>query len=151
MEVDGFTRAALAAIAIAGSAPAFASTPLVTGTAAEAPLPDFIALSAVSAFASNSSPAPHLTEINYERLYRRLIQAGMFSQVLGYTLSVDAEGRVTGCSFTRDFRMEVTKRDLCRAFARSFSFQPARDAAGNPVTGQYHGRIEVASFFQPNL
>jgi protein TonB len=119
--------------------------------AAEAPLPAAIEFSAATIVARDTAAAPQLTEINYERLYRRLVQAGMFSQVLGYTLTVDAEGKVTGCSFTRDFRMVVTERDLCRAFTRSFSFVPARDTAGKAVAGQYQGKVEVASFFQPNL
>lgn len=124
-----------------------ASAPL----AAEAPLPAAVEFSAVTALVSDASPAPRLTEINYERLYRRLIQAGMFSQVLGYTLTVDTDGKVTGCSFSRDFRLLVTERDLCRAFSRAFAFEPARDSAGNPVAGAYEGKVEVASFFQPNL
>jgi protein TonB len=127
--------------AVAGAAP----------LAAEAPLPVAIEPNPVPVVARQTAAAPQLTEINYERLYRRLVQAGMFSQVLGYTLTVDAEGKVTGCSFSRDFRMVVTERDLCRAFARSFSFAPARDAVGKAVAGQYQGKVEIASFFQPNL
>lgn len=119
--------------------------------AAEAQPPVAAAYSLSTAMADNPGASPLLTELKYERLYRRLIQAGMLSQVLDYTLAVDPEGKVTGCSFSRQFRMEFTQRELCRAFARSHSFDPARDSQGSPVSGNYSGKIEVASFFQPNL
>ena len=60
--------------------------------AAEAPLPLAVEFRAVSTMDRASPATPQLTSINYERLYRRLVQAGMISQVLGYTLTVDAEG-----------------------------------------------------------
>jgi len=119
--------------------------------AAEAQPPVAAAYSLSTAMADNPGASPLLTELKYERLYRRLIQAGMLSQVLDYTLAVDPEGKVTGCSFSRQFRMEFTQRELCRAFARSHSFEPARDAQGNPVASTFVSTIEVASFFQPSL
>lgn len=99
---------------------------------------------------ATASPAPQVTKINYERLYRRLVQAGMVSQVLGYKLTVNAEGKPVGCSFSREFRLAVTEREVCRSFLRSISFEPARDEQGNPVIGTYEGEVEIASFFQPN-
>jgi hypothetical protein len=92
-----------------------------------------------------------VTSIDYDRLYRRLVQEGMISQVLGYTLTVDAEGKPVGCSFSRGFRMLVTERGVCRSFLRSVTFERARDAQGNPVAGRYSDEIEVVSFFRPNL
>ncbi|WP_086608312.1 hypothetical protein [Erythrobacter donghaensis] len=100
--------------------------------------------------AAQASQTPQLVSINYERLYRRMVQAGMVSQVLEYSLSVDAEGKATGCRFGRDFRMLSTEREVCRSFLRSVSFEPARDDAGNPVAGTYRGKVEIASFFQPD-
>ena len=55
--------------------------------AAEAPLPLAVEFRAVSTMDRASPATPQLTSINYERLYRRLVQAGMISQVLGYTLT----------------------------------------------------------------
>lgn len=118
---------------------------------AESPIPASVEFSAAAMAAGEPAGAPHVVAIDYDRLYRRLMQAGMFSQVLGYALTVDAEGKVIGCSFSRDFRREVTRRDLCRAFTRSFAFEPARGAEGEPVAGIYRGKVEIASFFQPNL
>lgn len=99
---------------------------------------------------AQSSQAPQLVAINYERLYRRMVQAGMVSQVLEFSLTVDAEGKATGCSFERDFRMLATEREVCRSFLRSVSFEPARDHAGRAVAGTYRGKVEIASFFQPD-
>ena len=119
--------------------------------AAEAPLPLAVDFKAVSTLDRASPSTPQLTSINYERLYRRLVQAGMISQVLGYTLTVDAEGKPVGCSFSRGFRMLVTERSVCRLFLRLVTFERARDVQGNPVAGRYSDEIEVVSFFQPDL
>jgi hypothetical protein len=127
-----------------------ASLAVASPLAAETTAPLAAEFSAASVAVANVAEAPQLSSINYERLYRRLVQAGMLSQVLHYTLSVDAEGKPVECSFSRDFRMLVTEREVCRSFLRSVTFEPARDAQGNPVAGRYQGEIEIASFFQPN-
>lgn len=119
---------------------------------AQSPVPVAAEFSAAS-FATDTqvaSAAPQLTSINYERLYRRLVQAGMLSQVLGYSVTVDADGRPVDCSFSRRFRMLATEREVCRSLLRSVSFEPARDAQGNRIAGTYKGELEIASFFQPD-
>ncbi len=83
-------------------------------------------------------------------LYRQLMQLGMVSQVLGYSLRVDADGKATDCSFSRRFARRYTREQLCKAFVTYTELRPARDAAGNAVVGTYEGEIEVASFFQPS-
>lgn len=134
------TRAALGAAV-------FAALGLTTPVSA-VPVP--AGAEASAAAAASRATAPQLESINYVRLYRRLVQAGMLSQVLGYKLTIDAEGRPVDCRFSRDFRMVATERDVCRAFLRSTTFEPARDAQGNPVAGTYEDEIEIASFFQPS-
>ena len=94
--------------------------------------------------------APVQTEIDYKLLYRRMMQLGMLSQVLGYSLSVDAEGKVTDCRFSRHFKSRYTREQLCEAFREATEFRSARDAQGNAVAGTYEGEVEVASFFQPS-
>jgi hypothetical protein len=94
--------------------------------------------------------APVLTEIDYKLLYRRMMQLGMLSQVLGYTLSVDDKGEATDCRFSRRFKSRYTREQLCEAFRDATGFQPARDAQGIAVAGTYEGEVEVASFFQPS-
>jgi hypothetical protein len=93
---------------------------------------------------------PELVSIDYKMLYRQLMQLGMVSQVLGYSLNVDADGKATGCSFSRRFSRRYTREQLCKAFMTYTEFRPARDAAGNAVAGTYESEIEIASFFQPS-
>ena len=109
----------------------------------------------LSAVNSSSSPLVSATPVALVcRIVNRTRQADLsITKTDGsgsYTLTVDAEGKPVGCSFSRDFRMLVTERDVCRSFLRSVTFEPARDAQGNPVIGTYEGEIEIASFFQPS-
>jgi hypothetical protein len=109
-------------------------------------------MQAASPPASASDPAgsPQLKSIDRGILYRRMMQLGMLSQVLGYKLSVDAEGKAAQCSFSRYFKSPYTRKRLCEAFIETTAFEPARDATGQAVTGTYEGEIEIASFFQPS-
>jgi hypothetical protein len=93
---------------------------------------------------------PELVAIDYKVLYREMMRLGMVSQVLGYTLTIDTDGRTTDCSFSRRYKNRYTRDQLCKAFRRATTFRPARDAQGNPVIGTYDGEIEIASFFQPS-
>jgi len=127
------------------------AAPVAAETAAPFHAENISASPEASLAVSDPAQAPQITSIDYVRLYRRLVQAGLLSQVLGYTLTVSAEGKPVECSFSRDFRMLVTEREVCRSFMRSIAFEPARDAQGNPVVARYQGEIEIASFFQPNL
>lgn len=105
---------------------------------------------ATTSSASDPAGPPQLKSIDREVLYRRMIQLGMVTQVLGYKLSVDAEGKASECSFSREFKSAYTTRRLCAAFIRTTVFEPARDETGKPIGGTYEGTIEIASFFQPN-
>lgn len=100
--------------------------------------------------AADAVPGPQLKAIDRGILYRRLMQLGMLSQVLGYKLNVDAEGQTTGCSFSRSFKSRYTAKRLCDAFIETTSFEPARDDRGEAVEGTYEGEIEIASYFQPS-
>ena len=105
---------------------------------------------ATSPSASDPAGTPQLKSIDREILYRRMMQLGMLTQVLGYKLSVDAEGKTAQCSFSREFKSAYTARRLCAAFIETTAFEPARDETGKPVAGTYEGAIEIASFFQPS-
>lgn len=100
--------------------------------------------------AAKAEQAPELTAIDYTVLYRRMMQLGMLSQQLGYTLTVDGDGKAVACSFSRRFKSPYTSKELCKAFIRTTQFKPARDGQGNAVIGLYEGEVEIASFFQPN-
>jgi hypothetical protein len=103
-----------------------------------------------SASASDPAGTPQLKSIDRGNLYRRMMQLGMLSQVLGYKLSVDTEGKAAQCSFSREFKSPFTKKRLCEAFIETTAFEPARDESGKAVAGTYEGEIEIASFFQPS-
>lgn len=49
------------------------------------------------------------------------------------TLSVSATGRVTDCRVTASTGNAALDRETCRLAIRNGRFEPARDAAGNPV------------------
>ena len=100
--------------------------------------------------ASDPAATPQLKSIDRPILYRRMMQLGMLTQVLGYKLSVDTEGKPVECSFSRSFKSAYTAKRLCAAFIETVAFEPARDETGKSVTGTYEGEIEIASFFQPS-
>ncbi len=97
-----------------------------------------------------AAQAPELVEIDYKTLYRRMMQLGMVTQVLGYTLAVDEAGKPTDCELSRKFRSPYTAKALCKELMATTTFEPARDAQGNAVAGSYQGEVEIASFFQPS-
>lgn len=100
--------------------------------------------------ASDPAATPQLKSIDRPILYRRMMQLGMLTQVLGYKLSVDTEGKPVECSCSRSFKSAYTAKRLCAAFIETVAFEPARDETGKSVTGTYEGAIEIASFFQPS-
>lgn len=75
---------------------------------------------------------------------------GMLTQVLEFTLAIGPDGAPTGCSLSRRFRSPSVERQLCDVLMRRSRFQPALDAAGNPTTGTYRGRIDFRSFVAPD-
>lgn len=53
-------------------------------------------------------------------------------------LDVDAQGRVTGCRVTSSSGFPDTDAKVCELAYRQVRFEPARDAAGNPVPSRFH-------------
>lgn len=60
---------------------------------------------------------------------------------LGYKLTVDAEGKPTGCEITEQFRRAYVNKKLCSVLMKSHTFEPARDAADAPVAGSYSNSL----------
>lgn len=60
---------------------------------------------------------------------------------LGYELSVDEQGNVTDCELTQSFRMRRVSDTLCDVLSKHHTFEPARNANGEPVEGTYTARI----------
>jgi hypothetical protein len=63
---------------------------------------------------------------------------------LAYRLTVDAEGNVTGCELTESFRLKHVTDSLCDVLSEHHHFEPAQNAAGEPVEGSYSSRIAYA-------
>lgn len=103
----------------------------------------------ISAAMTGAQPA-QLLEIDFIRVTKRAFNLGLLSQDLGYTLTVAADGTVTDCELSRRFRNPITARELCRSITRAVTLTPARDAAGNPVSGTYQGMIRIQSPFTAN-
>ncbi len=53
-------------------------------------------------------------------------------------LDVDARGRVTGCRVTSSSGFPDTDDKVCELAYTQIRFEPARDAAGNPVPARFH-------------
>lgn len=71
----------------------------------------------------------------------------ILSQRLGYTLTVDAAGTVTECALDYEFRLRATQIAMCRPFVKHMTFEPALDAAGNPVVGKYEFDVDFSMMF----
>lgn len=91
-----------------------------------------------------------LVSFNYPRFFNRAHQLGLTTQNLGFTLAVDAQGKVTGCELARDFRNRFTEREVCRKLASNIRLNPARDAAGTAVSGTFQGEVMILSYFTPD-
>lgn len=123
--------------------PLLGIVPLLSGGAAPASAQEAVP-------PAQTDQPPELVAIDYKTLYRRMMQLGMVSQVLGYSLTVNVDGQATDCRFSRRFKSQFTRKQLCKAFRDATEFRPARDANGTAVIGTYEGEVEIASFFQPS-
>ena len=63
---------------------------------------------------------------------------------IAYNLTVDAEGDVTDCELTESFRLKSVSERLCDILSEHHEFEPAHNAAGEPVEGSYAARIAYA-------
>jgi periplasmic protein TonB len=61
--------------------------------------------------------------------------------VVGFTLDVGPEGRVTACAVTRSSGSSALDGTTCRLMTSRARFTPAVDAAGEPVADHLAGRI----------
>lgn len=58
-----------------------------------------------------------------------------------FALSIDASGRVTGCTITRSTGHAALDSATCALVAKRARFDAARDGSGKPVAGSYTGVI----------
>lgn len=97
-----------------------------------------------AAMGKSSGPKPPRL-IAFEGIHQLGAAAGrqsLLSEVLGYTLRVDAEGKAVDCTLSRSFRRKAVTLSLCRPLMKHSRFEPARDAQGNPVEGEFSGEVD---------
>ncbi|MFY8049222.1 MAG: energy transducer TonB [Erythrobacter sp.] len=58
-----------------------------------------------------------------------------------FTLTIDAAGKVAGCSITRSTGHGVLDAATCELVSKRARFDAARDGSGKPVAGSYSGAI----------
>lgn len=58
-----------------------------------------------------------------------------------FTLSIDAAGKVTGCTITRSTGHGVLDAATCELVSKRARFDAARDSTGKPVAGSFNGAI----------
>ncbi|AWW74103.1 hypothetical protein CD351_06640 [Erythrobacter sp. KY5] len=89
------------------------------------------------AAAPRGSPGRWITDRDYLTPW---INRG-YSGVAGFTLSIDASGKVTDCSITRSTGHTALDEATCRLIESRARFNPARDSNGAPVAGRYSNQV----------
>ena len=82
-------------------------------------------------------PGEWVTEADYPTNAIRLDHAG----TVGFTLTVSAAGRVSGCEITRSSGFADLDTATCALLQRRARFEPARDAEGKATTGVYANAV----------
>lgn len=82
-------------------------------------------------------PGGWITERDYQPRWIREDLSG----VAGFTLRIDARGRVTDCTITRSTGHAVLDGATCRLLTRRARFDPARNSAGEKVAGAYSSSV----------
>ncbi|WP_407874017.1 hypothetical protein [Qipengyuania nanhaisediminis] len=73
----------------------------------------------------------------------------MLARTITYTLTVDEQGTPTDCTLNPHFRRKATRSAICRPLLRHMRFEPARNAAGEPVIGTYTDGIGLRTGITP--
>jgi len=60
---------------------------------------------------------------------------------VSFRLSVDSDGRVTGCDILASSRSATLDSTTCRLMTERARFHPAADAVGKPTADTYEGRL----------
>jgi len=86
---------------------------------------------------ARGNPGGWVTNDDYRPRWIRESLTGKAS----FTLSIDASGKVTGCSITRSTGHAVLDKATCNLVSKRARFDAARDGNGKPVGGSYSGTI----------
>ena len=84
-----------------------------------------------------NNPGSWVTDADYPSASIRNEEQG----TAGFRLTVDANGRVSGCTITSSTGHPRLDSETCRLITRRARFRPALDAAGNEISGTYTSSI----------
>lgn len=84
-----------------------------------------------------NNPGRWVTNDDYARRWIMEEMAGTAK----FALSIDASGRVTGCTITRSTGHAALDSATCDLVGKRARFDAARDGSGKPVAGSYSGTI----------
>jgi protein TonB len=104
--------------------------------AVPAPVPSASPFDPVGAV-PRGNPSRWVTDDDYRPRWIREDMAGRAS----FALSIDAGGKVTGCTITRSTGHAPLDAATCDLVKRRARFDAARDASGRAVAGSYRGSI----------
>ncbi|MBX7482361.1 energy transducer TonB [Qipengyuania qiaonensis] len=76
-----------------------------------------------------------------QRNYPRRAEREGIEGTVGVRVTVTAEGRATGCTVTSSSGSSDLDQAACEGVERYGRFNPAQDAAGNPIADTYNTRI----------
>lgn len=89
------------------------------------------------AAAPRGNPGRWITDRDYRSIW---INRG-YEGVAGFTLSIDANGRVGDCTITRSTGHGALDDATCRLLKRNARFDPAKDGSGDAVAGTYASSV----------
>lgn len=108
-----------------------------------------IALSAAQSLTAQTdqTTSPKLLAFEgWQQLGKEATRQRVLSQVLSFTIAVDATGTPTNCSVSRDFRRKYTEIALCRPMLKYLRFEPVRNAQGLAVDSEYVQTIDFRTW-----
>ncbi|TRD10640.1 energy transducer TonB [Erythrobacter insulae] len=94
-------------------------------------LPDPIAAS------PRGNPGEWVTDNDYRSTWIRREMSG----VAGFSVTIDTNGRVSGCTITRSTGHSQLDDATCKLLERRARFNPAKDSNGKPVSGTYRNSV----------
>ncbi|WP_296718649.1 hypothetical protein [Erythrobacter sp.] len=99
---------------------------------------------------SDASRSAELAFFDYGRFVTHAHYLRLPRQMLAFTVTVGADGKVSECTFAREFRSAFTPAELCDRLKLTMKFRPARDAQGKKVSDVYSNEVMIWSFVRPD-
>lgn len=99
---------------------------------------------------THASRPAELAFFDYGRFVTHAHYLRLPRQKLAFTLTVGADGKVSECTFAREFRSAFTPAELCDRLKLTMTFRPARDAQGKTVSDVYSNEVMIWSPVRPD-